>query len=374
MLQKRDGHSGAIEGLLPVLDVPVEPSPRHSPSRRRRSPKKVLNRRHNDQSQAVRSSVQIVFLLLNLLIGLQFLLWVRYFESGGSTWQIGRPPGVEGWLPIASLMNLKAWIMTGVVTQIHPAGMFLLVAFLAISVLIKKSFCSWLCPIGTISEALWKGGEKLFGRNFRLPKWFDIPLRSLKYLLLGLFVYAVGSMPVEGIKAFLEGPYGVVADVKMLNFFRYLSLTGVIVISFLMLLSVLVKNFWCRYLCPYGALMGLVGMLSPNKIRRDTELCVDCGKCAKACPSNLPVDQLVVVNSAECFACMQCVASCPSAQALELRGPGRFQLRPWMAAAAISIVFLGVVAGARLTGHWHTQLPDDVYFDLVPRAEQFSHP
>src|SRR3989442_12428093 len=56
-----------------------------------------------------------------------------------------------------------------------------------------------------------------FGRNFRLPRWLDIPLRGLKYLLLGLFLYAVASMSVDGIRAFLDGPYGLVADVKMLN-------------------------------------------------------------------------------------------------------------------------------------------------------------
>ena len=54
----------------------------------------------------------------------------------------------------------------------------------------------------------------------------DLALRSVKYLLLGLFLFAVGSMSVAAIHGFLEGPYGIVDDVKMLNFFRYLGLTG----------------------------------------------------------------------------------------------------------------------------------------------------
>ena len=63
-------------------------------------------------------------------------------------------------------------------------------------------------------------------------------------------------MSVPAIRAFLEGPYGMVDDVKMLNFFRFLGLTGGIVVALLVVASVFVQNFWCRYLCPYGALDG----------------------------------------------------------------------------------------------------------------------
>jgi polyferredoxin len=55
-------------------------------------------------------------------------------------------------------------------------------------VFVKKAFCSWLCPIGTLSESLWMLGRKLFGKNPGLPRWLDYPLRSLKYLLLFFFV------------------------------------------------------------------------------------------------------------------------------------------------------------------------------------------
>src|SRR5204863_7301682 len=145
--------------------------------------------------------------------------------------------------------------------------------------------------------------------------------RTLKYLLLGLFVYAIAGMPVDAIRAFLDGPYGLIADVKLLNFFRYLSIGGAIALVLLVVLSVFVQNFWCRYLCPYGALMGLVSVASPLRIRREASLCIDCGKCAKACPSALPVDRLVTIRSAECTGCLQCVAECPAAGALFLSAP-----------------------------------------------------
>ena len=336
--------------------------------------KKLRRRRSGDRSQALRRAFQYAFLALNVWIGVEFYLFVRFYESGGQSVFARRPPGVEGWLPIASLMNLKVWLLTGIIPRLHPAGMFLLIAFVLISFVFRKTFCSWLCPVGTLSEWLWNLGRQTFGRNVRLPRWVDVPLRGLKYLLLGLFLYAVLSMPVEGIRAFLNGPYGVVADVKMLNFFRYLGMGGAVTVALLVLLSVFIQNFWCRYLCPYGALFGLVGLFSPARIRRDTRTCIDCSKCAKACPSQLPVDKLVEIRSAECTACMMCVAVCPAEGALHLSLPKRRRIPEWAMAAGIALLFLGVCGWARWTGHWSTDLPIRVYMELVPRASEFTHP
>ena len=316
----------------------------------------------------------MLFLALNVWIGVEFILFVRYFESAGDLMRVGRPSGVEGWLPIASLMNLKALVLTGELPPHHAAGLFLLIAFLAVSFLLRKSFCSWLCPVGTVSEWLWKAGHSIFGRNWRLPRWADIPLRSLKYVLMGLFLYAVGGMSAAAIRIFLDGPYGVIADVKMLNFFRHLSVTGAVVVGILIVLSVMVKNFWCRYLCPYGALLGLFGGISPVKIRRSAGTCIDCAKCAQACPSLIPVDQLLTVRTPECTGCYECVAACPAAGALEMTAPGGRRFGPRLMLAAMSVIFLGVVGYAQLSGNWHSRIPDETYFELIPRAGEFGHP
>jgi polyferredoxin len=336
--------------------------------------KKLVRRTDRDYSQQLRHLFQGVFLTLNLYLGGLFYFWVRQFEGGPPT-VASRPAGVEGWLPIAGMMNFKYWVLTGNLPPVHPAAMFLLVTFVSMAWLLRKAFCSWLCPIGTVSEMLATVGRKVFGRNFVIAKWADVPMRGLKYLLLGLFVWAVKSMSVHALSAFMKSPYGVIADVKMLNFFRHLDGTAVAVIGILLLGSVLVKNFWCRYLCPYGALLGLASLLSPLRIRRSLAACIDCGKCAKACPANLPVDQLVTIKSAECTGCLECVAVCPAQGALGMASAGRKKSVPVLAmAAGIVLIFLGIVGYARLSHHWETAVPARVYRALIPQADEVSHP
>lgn len=289
--------------------------------------------------------------------------------------------GVEGWLPIAGLMNLRYWILTGRVPGIHPAAMFLLLAFLSMAFLLRKAFCSWLCPIGTISEWLWRAGIRIFRRSFQLPRWLDLPLRGMKYALLGFFLWAVSSMTAAGVEDFLHSPYGLIADVKMLNFFRYMSATAAAVIVGLLLGSLFLPNLWCRYLCPYGALLGLTALASPLRIRRNPPACIDCAKCARACPALLPVDRLLSVQSAECTGCMLCVAVCPAENALALEWPESLapnrkaaRMPAWAMAAALTALFLGITGYAKATGHWNSPVPDSVYQQLVPRANQAQHP
>lgn len=363
-------HSDSILATLPPAPKSAKPK------------KKLIRRTERDYSQNLRRGYQATFLILNVWLGAQFYFWVRHFETGGQSAYVSRPAGVEGWLPIAGMMNLKYFLLTGHVPALHPAAMFLLVTFLSIAFLFRKAFCSWLCPVGTVSEYLGKLGKKLFGRNFNLARWADIPLRGLKYLLLGFFVWAVSGMSANAIAAFMRSPYGIVADVKMLNFFRFIGLTGSIVLGVLVVASVFMHNFWCRYLCPYGALLGITSLLSPLRIRRNTATCIDCAKCAKACPSTLPVDKLVTIKSAECTGCLECVAVCPAEGALQMsfphmimaHAPKAGRMPTWAFAAGIAVLFFGIVGFAKTEGYWKSDIPQAVYRQIVPHANEASHP
>jgi polyferredoxin len=178
---------------------------------------KFSTRISNDQN--IRLLVQTAFLLLILRIGYEFYGFVKYYQTNGATPYFERPPGVEGFLPISSLMGLIHFVTTGDFNSIHPAGIVLFFIFFLFAILLKKGFCGWVCPVGFLSEYLWKLGRKVFGRNFVLPRWLDYPLRSLKYLILLFFVWAIVTMSSGELNDFLYGKYNKIADVKMLLFF-----------------------------------------------------------------------------------------------------------------------------------------------------------
>ena len=94
-------------------------------------------------------------------------------------------------------------------------------------------------------------------------------------------------------------------------------------------------------------------------------------------PSQLPVDTLVQIRSAECLGCLECVAICPAENALDLSLIGAKPLNhrtPWAVAAGISLLFFGVLGYAKVTRHWDTYIPDQVYQRLIPNADEYGHP
>jgi polyferredoxin len=354
----------AVKKLDPALRKPKPGYPQERGWYRR-----TLLRLQEDP-QFFRSAVQAAFVLLCIWIGIEFMLFTRWGTSGGHAPYFDRPPGAEGFLPISALMSLKYWLTTGIINSVHPSGLFIFLAVLAVSVLLKKAFCSWLCPVGTLSESLWMLGKKLFGRNLMPPRWLDYPLRSLKYLILLFFGLSVLQMEVPDLKMFIYSPYNKVADIKMYLFFAEIGTFALWTIIVLMLFSVVVKNFWCRYLCPYGALLGAASWLSPLKITRNASTCIDCELCTKACPSNVKVHTARRVWSDECMNCLECVQACPVKETLDVRmSVTNTRVPNWVVGSLVLGVFVGITGLAVLTGHWHNKISREEYLRHFQQME-----
>jgi polyferredoxin len=323
----------------------------------------------------IRLVVQWLFLLWIIGIGIRFGLFVSAVEQGNPQPFFARPPGVEGFLPIGALTSLKYWIVSGEIHPVHPAALVIFLAILLMSLLAKKSFCSWICPVGTLSEAVHKLGARLLGRNFTVWRPLDLLLQGIKYLLLFFFVKVILlDMPAFAVAAFLDAPYWAVSDIKMLRFFTHISTTALTVLIVLTVLSLLYRNAWCRYLCPYGALLGMVSLLSPFKIRRNAAICTDCRHCSQACPSGISVHTKTTVISPECTGCLTCVASCPHQEVLAM-GPS-FWKRPlpvWVFPLIAVGTFLLSIGAGMASGHWQTVLTYEDYRQLLPMLPYLSH-
>jgi polyferredoxin len=86
----------------------------------------------------------------------------------------------------------------------------------------------------------------------------------------------VVQMPTFTAKSFLEEPYNKVSDVKMLLLFTNLGGFALKFIIVIFILSLFFRNFWCCFLCPYGALIGLGSIFRITKIERNEETCTNC--------------------------------------------------------------------------------------------------
>ncbi|MEW6186999.1 MAG: 4Fe-4S binding protein, partial [Thermodesulfobacteriota bacterium] len=264
----------------------------------------------------LRSMAQVLFLLWAFLTAYQFREFVLSLALRTNSPLSYRPPSVEAFLPISSLMSLTYLVKTGVANRVHPAGLVIFGLTLLSSLTLRNGFCSWVCPLGTLSEYLYKMGGKIFGRNFALPKWPDRVLRAVKYILLAFFLFIILSMPVRALEVFLRGPYNRMADVKMYLFFSQVSLLALTVLVLLAVLSLFIKNFWCRYGCPYGALLGLLSRFSPLGIRREADRCLQCRRCDQSCPNSIRVSEKTMVRSEECRVCYSCLEACPKPDVL----------------------------------------------------------
>lgn len=323
----------------------------------------------------IRSIVQWCFMFWVVGIGIRFGMFVNAVESGATAPLVSRPPGVEGFLPIGALTSLKYWLVSGEIHPVHPAALVIFLAILLMSLLAKKSFCSWFCPVGTISEGSYKLGRQLFGRNFRVWRWLDFGLRGIKYLLLLLFVkFILLDMPAEALGGFLDAPYWAVSDVKMLHFFTRMSVTTMVVLASLTFLSLSYKMFWCRYLCPYGALLGLASLISPFKIRRDSTGCTGCQRCSASCPSGLVVHSCTAVASPECAGCLTCVANCPERNVLAMQPVfWKRPLKVWVFPTVVVFIFMAAIGAGMVSGHWHSSLNYADYQRLIPLVPYLSH-
>jgi hypothetical protein len=290
------------------------------------------------------SRYRLVIQVVSLAVFAGLMVHYALFSAslhGGDTEGVDRPAGVEALTPHLGYIELTYAVRTGRSAGVHPAAFGFLLLFLLLSILVKKSFCSHLCPLGTVSEGLWWLGKKItHGRELRLPPFLDLPLRLAKYLLLGYFLIKVASLTLETLQQLAYSPAVKLSDLRILHFFSDVPGWLWFVLGGLFLLSLFIPRFVCRYLCPYGALLGLVSTASPLTVHRDESRCVvGCRDCDGVCPALVNLRKPGAILNDECHLCLRCLDACPTPGALTLRFLNKKPIPGWVA----PLVVLGVV-------------------------------
>ena len=289
----------------------------------------------------------------------RFAEWAR-----GNGPFVPRPETVAGILPVGHFTSFFAWLKGGGWDFILPAGLVIIIAAIATSLLFKRGFCGWICPVGTLWEAAASLGKRLMGgRNVRLPRWLDIAGRTLRYVIAFLAFAFVAQVSVQEALWFRELPYMWVADIKILEGFFTPVFMAVIALAFV--LSMLFGPVWCRWLCPLGALYSLFGLASPCTVVREGSTCIHCSRCTEVCHAFVDVERSVDVRAVECDGCMECVKECPVEGCLTARVFRRTVIPVWVWPLAVVAVWLGIWGVAKLTGNWDTSLPLEAFGQVI---------
>ncbi|KAB2954650.1 4Fe-4S binding protein [Heliorestis acidaminivorans] len=328
----------------------------------------------------IRFFIQSLFLALILWTGWVFYNFYQYLLEPNAP-MVNRPGAVEAFLPISALMALRQWIYTGFYDALHPAGLTILLLVILSALLFRRAFCSWVCPVGTPVEWIGRFGRSILhflGMKPWIPRgWSVYLLSSFKYLILFFFVYVIWlSMNLHEIIAFLQSPYNQVADLKMLLFFLEPSKTTITVLIILFCLSMIIPNFWCRFACPYGALVAVVGKLSVTTVRRVEENCNDCGACQRACLNGLIPQKKIDLDQEQCTSCLSCVEACPRS-ALSLHTPISGQITAprsvTLLAVGMLLIFFGGSLLAKQLGYWESILTVEHFRMWLPFLEMIDH-
>ncbi|WP_265422475.1 4Fe-4S binding protein [Aeromonas salmonicida] len=330
-------------------------------------------------SQPLREWTRHLLLLCWGLVTVQYGIHIWRLGQGIPPWLV-RPDVVDGFLPIAGGLGLRAWLSQGIVDPHHPAATITVLVLCLSALLLGRAFCAWFCPIGLVGEWLHRLRSRLMVGEWTPPRWLDAVRRSQKFLVLGFLLFIILlAVPAAALPGYLASPYHQAADMKMGAFFFNLNLISGLCLGWVLLITALFRQGFCRYLCPYGAWLALLGLLTPLRIRRDPARCLrsaghDCDKCSRACPSRIQVHQLIAVRSLECSSCMSCVAACPKrADALHL-GSKTSRLTPrWLLGMLCLLLLILPLLSYGLLDIWVSQTPLAVRAQLLQLLPQLAH-
>jgi polyferredoxin len=312
--------------------------------------------------QRLRHIIQIVFLLIVLGVVL-----ARSLDEVGISIPLFSGASLHAICPFGGVVTLYELIATGrFVQKIHESSVILTSLVLILAVLFGPVFCGWVCPFGTFQEWLARLGKRLFKKRFDkiIPKSVDALLRYLRYAVL-LWVVIMTAVSAKLIFSDYDPYYA------LFNFWTgEVAVTGLITLGVVIVLALIVERPFCRYACPYGALLGLSNFIRVFGIKRNANTCISCKACDRACPMTITVSTNETVRNHQCISCMKCTSesACPIEHTVDMgfgefphvekkspAKPLKMTIKTRTLAVIVLVIMLGGIFFTMLTGWWTTE-------------------
>ncbi|HPR16955.1 MAG TPA: 4Fe-4S binding protein [Candidatus Cloacimonadota bacterium] len=238
----------------------------------------------------IRKIIQLVFLGLSLLL----LLFLIPHQNGSC----------HQFCPYSQICFGRL-TLSGVFIYLPAVILGLLIAISTI--FIGRIFCGYLCFLGTIQEYIFRLNHQK--KKKRMPPKI--------HRFLGMFKYLIFLITLILAILNLQYLYFDFCPIVSLSTLSAITIWGIITLGLIFILGFFIERFWCRYLCPYAALMNIFQFMGKklkikrHVIKRNMEVCVDCYLCTKNCSMNIDLTQYEEVTDPNCIYCLQCVKKCP---------------------------------------------------------------
>ncbi len=247
----------------------------------------------------LRQGIDVALLAVALLLAAWLALWRRH-----RGWIVALTAGCVAYFgfyregcvcPIGSIQNV-----TVALTDPAYAVPYYVIAIFAVPLLAAlffgRVFCSGVCPLGAIQELM-------VLRPVNVPRRLDRALGWLKWVYLALAIgFAVAPLAYRDFVICRYDPF--------VGLFRFAGQAWLLAVGGLFLVAgVFVGRPYCRWLCPYGALLELFSRYAWRSFSITPDRELDCGLCVDACPYGA-IEERRAVRTA-CYACGRCYRSCP---------------------------------------------------------------
>lgn len=208
----------------------------------------------------------------------------------------------------------------------------ILLATIPLTAILGRFFCGFFCSFGSMGDFIWFLSQKTLKPKFRMPRNLDQILKYIKYALLVFLILFAWTLQLPFLDSSLSPwtVFGVYATVKGWTTAKYLFTFGGLLLLLIMIGSFFVERFFCRYLCPLGAIYAITSKLRFFHIRKNRSNCGKCTLCSAKCSMGIPLHEVDKVTSGECINCFNCVEVCPKHNAKTAPDPAL--------AATVSIV------------------------------------
>lgn len=179
---------------------------------------------------------------------------------------------------------------------------------ITITIILGRFFCGWFCTFGAVNDFIYMVSHKLFKIKFRVNEKIDSKLKYIKYVVL---LFIVTTIWISGSTFFDSySPWNAFAAMDNISESVAQYTAGFIILALILIGAIFIERFFCRYLCPLGAVFSVLSKLRIFKISKPTDNCGNCRMCTNNCSMGIELYKMDKVGSGECINCFKCIEIC----------------------------------------------------------------